>query len=187
MRIPTGESVGRPPAGRPTAGFGPEVEVTLNDLHEYRGSDLLDLDAARTLDLTRDFEKWPREQQTLWLQDNGVDLMLDHLDQWGLVTPHGNRVKLVRVDHPLWEQPSLEQLGRELSRPHPRVQTRVRLDITIYLLGIDATPPLTFAFQTANGARGLLQLTRLTEQPNSARLRLKVATTSAEAPVECRQ
>jgi hypothetical protein len=86
------------------ASLGPVRETTLNDLDEYRGNELLDLDAGRTLDLDREFEKWPREQQAQWLKTNGVDLMLDRAKaQWGLITPQDNATRLVLVTHAHWE------------------------------------------------------------------------------------
>jgi hypothetical protein len=48
--------------------------------------------------------------------------MLDHVKQWGLVTPQGNAVKLNQVGNRLWERVSFEQLERELRRTNPRVQ-----------------------------------------------------------------
>jgi hypothetical protein len=45
---------------------------------------------------------------------------------------------------------------------------------TVYILSTNAQPPLTFAFQTASGTRGLFQITRFGEKPNCARLRYKL-------------
>jgi len=164
---------------QPLDPFGPETVVTLNDIDDARGSDLLDLDAGRTLDLEPDFQKWPREQRSQWLTDKGVDLMLDHVGQWGLMTPQGNPTKLVLVDNAAWEDLGRDQFERELGRVNPVVQTLNVPEATVYLVDTNAAPPLTFAFATANGARGLLQVTEWAENPNCMRIRFKHASFSA--------
>ncbi len=155
--------------------FGPDTEVALHDIDDSRGGELLDLDAGKTLDLDREFEQWPRARQAQWLKDNGVDLMADHVGQWGLLTPQGNAIRLVPVTNASWDGFGVEPFERELSRTDPGVEKLTRGDVTVYLLGTNATPPLTFAFQTDHGARGLLQIMAFTRQPDSVRLRFKRA------------
>jgi tRNA A-37 threonylcarbamoyl transferase component Bud32 len=170
-------------AGR-TEEWGSVATVILNDIDDYRGSDLLDLDTGKTLDLDRGFEQWARERQGQWLKDHGIDLTLDRVgERWGLITPTGNAVQLVAVTNALWESAGAEALNRELERPDRGVQTVSRPDVTVYVLGAGTAAPLTFAFETAQGRRGLLQITGFVEEPGSARLRVKVLGDSAsDAP-----
>jgi hypothetical protein len=161
--------------------FGPEVEVTLNDLDDGPGSELLDLDFGKVLDVDRNFDRWPEEQQWQWIEASGADVMVDYVGQWGLISPSGNAVKLVLVENSVWAGLGKAQLDRELTRPHPGVQTLSAKPGTVYSLGTNPAPPLTFAFATAKGTRGLLQVTELAQKPNRVKLRFKIASGTASA------
>jgi len=159
--------------------FGPENEVTLNDLDENRGGEFLDLDEGKTFDVTLAFEKLPRDQQAKWIQDQGVDLMLDQVSRWGLITHQSNATRLVLITNSNWETVSDKDFERALNRADPGLETISRADIRVYLMETNPVLPLTFAFETANGARGLLQVTAFNSKPNSAHLRFKRAPAAA--------
>ena len=64
---------------------------------------------------------------------------------------------------------------KDLSFPLPEaLEVKQRGPWRAYALATNAQPPLTFAFKTASGASGLLQITAFAEKPNSARLRYKL-------------
>ncbi len=44
-----------------------------------------------------EFEKWPVEQRARWPKEKGVDLIVDYVNQWGLITPRVNEARLVLV------------------------------------------------------------------------------------------
>lgn len=180
-------------ARREDAGeWGSVATLTLNDIDDYRGSDLLDLDAGKTLDLNREFEQWPRERQGSWLKTHGVDLTLDRVGgEWGLITPSDNAVRLIAVANALWDTAGTHSLTSELERTDPGVKVLGRREVTVYVLGANTPVPLTFAFETAQGGRGLLQIAGFVEEPPAVRFRFKLLRNNAAdapgAPAEVRE
>ncbi len=198
-----------PPAAVALAvSFGPVRELTLNCVDDFRGSEALDLDSGRLLDLPKDPGKLSKPEQAQWFKEQSADLLLHNANgRWGLLTTVDNELKLVPLRNDRWEVVSESSLSNALAglpgemkadprRPHrvfadSRWQTVPEADLPvrpppalevgqrdywrIYLLPTNAQPHLTFAFQTASGSRGLLQITGLiTEKPNSGQLRYKL-------------
>ena len=69
-------------------------------------------------------------------------------------------------------------------KPPPALEVKQRGYWRAYVLATNAEPPLTFAFHTASGASGLLQITEFTQKPNSAQLRFKLAQVAAVSKPE---
>ena len=63
-------------------------------------------------------------------------------------------------------------------KPPPPLELKVRGSWRAYLLAPQIQPPLTFAFQTAKGAAGLLQLTEFLKDPSRLKLRYKLLQSS---------
>ena len=155
--------------------FGPEIELTLNEMEGTTSGVLLDLDAGKTLDTTPKMEQWAEGRQMQWINDSGADLWM-HRKNWRLFSPGGNAVRLVSVSNTIWEDGlSWEQLEQALLQGDPGVHVESIPEVTIYVLGTNPVPPLTFAFATAKGTRGLLQVTEVAENPNRIKVRLKTA------------
>lgn len=57
--------------------------------------------------------------------------------------------------------------------PPPALEVKERGPWRVYVVASNAHPPLTLAFQTARGARGLLEITGFAENPCSMKLRYK--------------
>jgi serine/threonine protein kinase len=199
-----------PVAAGLAASFGPVHEVTLNDVDDLRGAEVLDLDSGQLLDLPKDIEKRPEPEELQWLKDHSADLLLDNVDgRWGLMTIADNELKLVPLLNNGWEAISESSLSNALAAPlggvkaDPQRVWRIYADDKwemvrekdlpfplpqalevkqrgpwrVYVLATNAEPPLTFAFHTAGGTSGLLQIAAFTEKPNSARLRYKLVKT----------
>jgi serine/threonine protein kinase len=162
--------------------FGPVRELTLNHwVDDSPGSEALDLDRGELVDLPKDFEKLPEPEQMQWLRDQGADLLLllDRAQgQWGLITVARNELKLAWLPFEKWDTAKHEDLSDALEAESVGLEIRQRGEFRVYLLAANQHPPLTLAFHTARGARGLLQITSFTEQPDSARLRFKLLQSS---------
>jgi len=155
--------------------FGPVREVTLNDIDEQRGSDALDLDRGRLLDVPKDVEKRPEADRIQWLTDQGLDLVVDKAGRrWRLGTTTGNELELAPLGNVDWDAVTERSLSNALAAGPKGLEIKKVPSSQVYVLPADAQPPLTFAFRTASGATGLLQITGFTERPNSMRLRYKL-------------
>ncbi|MCW5555760.1 MAG: serine/threonine protein kinase [Verrucomicrobiae bacterium] len=146
--------------------FGPAVERVLNDLDENRGNEALNLTSGQLLSLPADFGQRTAEARESWLNSNRVDLLVDYArDRWGLMS-RGVRFRDLREPDLGWGGvwPESEVLEKRENR-----------EGTLYLLPANAQPPLTFAFLTANGEQGWLQITGLfTNEPRGMKLRYKL-------------
>jgi hypothetical protein len=163
--------------------FGPVRELTLNHcVDDSPGGEVLDLDRGELLDLPKDFEKLPEPEQMQWLRDQGADLLLlfdRALGRWGLITVAGNELKLASLPVEKWDTAKHEDLSHAPMAEPDELEIRQRRDLRVFLLAANRHPPLTFAFHTARGTHGLLQITSFTEKPNSARLRYKLLESSS--------
>jgi serine/threonine protein kinase/protocatechuate 3,4-dioxygenase beta subunit len=139
--------------------WGPEREFSFDDL---RSAKPLDLDTARLIDPPG--TQFRRERDSFaWLAASGADLGFGFTSgRLGLVTALSNELKLVRLGHTNWQTITPRDLDQAL------VASLSGLDETLDLadgwrafhLPTNAPPPLTLAFQTAPGTKGLLQFTR---------------------------
>ena len=169
-----------PPMTAPATSFGPVREVTLNDIDDLRGGEALDLDSGRLLDLPKDTGKRPESEQFQWLKEHSADVLLDNVrGRWGLLTPTDNKLKLAPLPNAMWESAAERDLSQALAAEPAGLEIIQHRSWTVYVLATNAQPPLTFAFQTASGASGLLQITRFGEKPNSVRLRYKLLQAAA--------
>jgi tRNA A-37 threonylcarbamoyl transferase component Bud32 len=163
--------------------FGPVRELTLHHwVDDSPGGEALDLDRGELVDLPKDFEKLPEPEQTQWLRDQGADLLL-LLDRaqgrWGLITVARNELKLAWLPVEKWDAAKHEDLSHALVAESVGLEIRQRGEFRVYVLAANQHPPLTFAFHSARGTRGLLQITRFTEQPDAARMRFKLLRSTA--------
>lgn len=155
-----------------SVGFSPVREVILNDLDEARGNEALSFATGQLLSLPADFGRRTDEARAAWLESNRVDLLVDHArDRWALL----GRALHFRDLHPAaWDAP---QIGFGGGWPDSRIlETRESRAGTLYLLPANAQPLLTFAFRTAGGDHGVLQITgQFTNDPRGMKLRYKLA------------
>ena len=176
----------------PTAAWasGTEIEVALSSLGRQMGDRFLDLDTGRIIRPPDPFlgSGWSREQKHEWLRERGIDLMLmgSASQSWSLLTPVDNATKLTKVSDHAWQQGlDPEDGGR---RPDSAKAIQL-LDPGVDLLQVplDGRPTLpdhTFAFQTANGARGVVKVSGLKFEGNEVvglKLRFKKFPASAES------
>ena len=170
------------------ASFGLMREVTLNDMDDLRGGEALDLDSGKLLDLPEDIKKRPENEQSQWLKDHGSDVMLDHVKgRWGLLTSTANALKLAPLANEQWESATERDLSQALAAEPSGLEMRKLRSWTVYVLPTNDQPPLTFAFHTVSGVRGVLQITGFEEEPNCARLRYKVLPTSSSVRASPRE
>ncbi len=153
--------------------FTPAIELTLNDVDDARGAEVLDLHDGMVIDLNPDMN-----QQTLqsWLAAQRAVFLLDHVrGQWGLMTSAEHPVKLRTLPTLDWDQIAMPDLTNALAQTHAGFEILRHPPFEVCVFPTNAQPPLTFAFETGDGMRGALQILEFREDPNSARLRLKRA------------
>jgi predicted Ser/Thr protein kinase len=172
-RIVQGAVVAEVPITPPRADrFSPMQEVILNDLDEARGNEALSFESGQLLSLPADFGERTAAARAAWLDSNRVDLLVDYArDRWALLS----RGVVFRDLHiRAWDAPHVGFGGQW---PDTEVlERREAREGTLYLLPANAQPPLTFAFLTANGEQGVLQITGLfTNDPRGMKLRYKLA------------
>lgn len=160
---------------------------TIHDLDEGLGQEAIDLDTGALHDIPKEIEKWTPAQRGKWFEDRGIDLVTDHAsNQWalGLVAP---AVTLVPADDVKLHEAN-ERVAEVLGKKDERLKgiTIHREEgIDFLLLPKDCKAPLNFAFRTAQGTEGFLQIVELNEdKPKSMRLRWKVTKRANEAPAE---
>ena len=156
-----------PPMTAPATSFGPMREVTLNDMDDLRGGEALDLDSGKLLDLPKDTKKRPKSEQFQWVKEHSADVLLDNVNgRWGLLTSTDNKLKLAPLPNEKWELATERDLLQALAAEPSGLEIKQHGTWTVYILPTNAQPPLTFAFQTGAGTRGLLQITALGPSPD---------------------
>ena len=161
--------------------FGPINEHSLYSVATQRPIKGLDLDRSEEISLPAEMEKSPEAQFFQWMGERGVDLMaFGHRDSWDLWTS----LKLATLDVAWWEQANSSGIRAALEKGTPGLQIAEPDKIagyTSYQIKTNAALPLTFAFQTATGQFGLLQITDFAETPPGVKIRYKLATPSARS------
>jgi hypothetical protein len=158
---------------------------TIHDLDEGQGQEALDLDTGTLYDVPKEIEKWEPARWSKWFEERGIDLITDHASsQWalGLVPP---AVTLVPADDVKLHEAN-ERVANVLKEKEDRLrEVTIHHDegIDFHLLPTGSRPPLSFAFRTAAGTEGFLQIVELNEtEPKSMRLRWKVTKRANEDP-----
>jgi len=152
--------------------FAPEKTVALYDVGERIGSEGLDLDFGRVWNLPQDTRQ--RGDMLRWISESGVDLLIGTQGtHWGLITSETNALELAIVPNDAWDDPArIETVAVQMK--FDKITTEDE-GFVIHVLPKDAPLPLTFSFRTAGGNSGLMQLTRLGEEPDQADFRFKLA------------
>lgn len=161
--------------GAPTA-FGPVIERVLPDPDNRAGKGNDETLRLRTGQLSSILDEAPREGggRPRALVASEGDLYAEYDDyvgrRWALIT-HG--LKLSDLTPSQWENASTSDLIAVLNIPTAVEHVEVT-GATLYVLP-DGLLPITFAFETRDGARGLLQVTGFTDNPRGVKLRYKLA------------
>lgn len=161
--------------GAPTA-FGPVIERVLPDPDNRAGKGNNETLRLRTGQLSSVLDDAPKEGggRSRALVASEGDLYAEYDDyvgrRWALIT-HG--LKLSDLTPSQWENASASELNAALNIPTAVEQVEVT-GATLYVLP-DGLLPITFAFETRDGARGILQVTAFTDNPRGVKLRYKLA------------
>jgi predicted Ser/Thr protein kinase len=180
-----------PPPGAvtPAASFGPVIERVINEFGQNAGREHLDLDTSKLSDDPPELGRQSDTEQIRWLRESGIDLSVGHtgLDDRELVFPMAYRPKFVKVPNDAWSGLSAAALNEMVElREYVSTNSDGRLfpDYGEIKLG---QPPVTFAFRTANGARGLLQVIGFTDNPRGVKLRYKLVQNEAATGAATKQ
>ena len=156
--------------------FGPVVERVLIDPDVTRENETLNLLSG---ELSSAEQGVPGDggQRLIRLLNSEGDVFADFDNfvsgRWALIT-HG--LKLSDLTPPQWETATPAALGLALTAPSAvqHVAPPELPGATLYVFPNEILP-LTFAFETRRGDRGILQITGFTENPRGVRIRYKLA------------
>ena len=155
-------------AARAKASGAAAQTVSLASLDHAGGDRFLDLDRWGAVTPPRQYSNWPRQQKHEWLRAYGIDLMTmgNEVAQWKLLTPVDNGIKLTRVSSDAWDKDRPDaDFWSTLGPPEPSEDLQFvtqGVELTQVLLeGRPTDPDHSFAFETANGGRGLIRVTGL--------------------------
>jgi len=175
---------------RLTPAFGPVKEVTLH-AKGADGQEVLDLDTGQILplDLPKELVNAPSKTDLVqWMADRGVDLAFEFESRSPLPVPSylctTDLLLVLRSDEE-WEAATEATLSLALAQGAPGVRVEHQGPVKAYCLEAQTKLPLTFAFKTAQGSLGLLQVTELIDKPRSVKIRYRLVQTqegSTQAP-----
>jgi serine/threonine protein kinase len=161
--------------------FGPVIERVVNDLDDNQGNEALDLKTGRLLSLPATVGSWSDLARQEWLNTNAVDLLVDFArERWAVI---GRGVQFGDLTDEGWQNASLAELEGALSNGTKRLEARTNSSGFFYLLPMNVPPPMTFAFQTSSGERGVLQITGFAEDPRGVKIRYKLVQTNPAASI----
>ena len=161
-----------------TLAFGPVIERVLNDPDDKRTGETLRL---RTGELSSVLKGATNESgaRILRLVASQGDLFAEYDDfvgrRWALVTAG---LKLSDLSPRQWESATVPGINTALETP-TAVDHVEHLGATLYLLP-DGLLPMTFAFQTRQGDRGVLQITGFTDNPRGVKIRYKLVQSAGD-------
>ncbi len=175
----TGSAIGHgsnpaPPVPLPrSAGFGPVIERTLYDIHEPR-EHALQFSSGKMLTVPDSSKSLENRQQ--WLKAVEGDILADLSANSRVTVPR--RFKLTAYPQEDWLEPSLaafekamagfEVVARETSTGYGELYLKDKVQML----------PLTFAFQTGGGTRGVMQITDVLRDPPRIKIRYRVLSTT---------
>ncbi|MBI5387681.1 MAG: protein kinase [Verrucomicrobia bacterium] len=146
--------------------WGPVHEFTFE-----RFSPPVDLDTGRLIEPPpQPFRK--ERDSSLWLAHSGGDIGVGGIgSRKGLITSLSNEVKLVRLTNLVWAGVTARDLNQALLAGASGLEENLDAkDLWKgFLLPTNGQSPLVFAFRTAPGAMGLLELTSIQNQRGSDR------------------
>ena len=170
---PTNESTVAVPATAQTLSFGPTIERVLPDPDDGRSQNATL--RLRTGQLSPVLVGAPKESggRLRRLAGSEGDLFAEYDDfvggRWAFVTAG---LKLSDFLTRQWDKATPADLNDALKEPSA-LQRVEHSGATLYLLP-DGLLPLTLAFESREGGRGLLQITRLNDNPRTVTIRYKL-------------
>jgi type II secretion system protein G len=152
-------------------------DMILNDLDEGKGHEAIDLDTAKQYDLSvyGDGQGGSDPVHQL-VSQSGVDLLADYArNRWALMT---SDLTLKRyMPNEFWDRLGPAEVQVLVSLPQEANQGIEILDrsgFRFYILDRLAKAPLTFAFETGQGALGMLQVSEFREKPRAVSIRYRI-------------
>jgi len=140
--------------------------AAIYDLDESPKHHFLNLDTGKRLAVPDNFPSF------LWLRHMGPDLGVEFA---------GNGMSLVSVDLALnsvsqqeWDTLTAEAFPQDLQGDEPGDEVIARDGIRYHRYDSRPELPMTYSFQTLEGAQGLLQVVEYTEEPRGVKLRYKI-------------
>jgi len=143
---------------------------------------LLDLDRGRLLRLPAEFFDWNQRRIGGWIEESGADLV-------AAVPQLGPRLgtfamSLAPADDSTWTNPptraalleKIAQAGTGWCGAPTNTIAEIHEDLR--MMNLDCPLPATYAFRTAEGTVGLLQITGFTDKPLGVKIRYKLVQAS---------
>lgn len=147
--------------------FGPVIERVVNEMESGHGSEALCIRTGK-------FLSPPKSLGNQWVATNSIDLMVNYSgqDPCELVV---NNVTFGDLGNNEWEAVALKRMETALAAgPNRLAPTKQKGNWTAFRWRGGEPLPATFAFRTASGDKGLLQIAAFTENPRGVKLRYKL-------------
>ena len=161
--------------------FGPVVERALIDPDARREKEALNLQSGELFSLPTG--EGENDRRVLALLKTDGDCFAEYDDfvsgRWALIT---QGLKLSDLTPAQWERITPAEITQALTKPSvlQHVTPPELPGATLYVFP-DGFLPLTFAFETRQGVRGILQITGFTENPLGVKIRYKLVQTTLSA------
>jgi hypothetical protein len=148
----------------------------MHDLDEKSGDEALELGTGRLATIPPNIHSEAAFEE--WLTSSRADLLADFAkSRWTLMCME---LRLSDISSDEWNTARPADIARILGS----ATTLERLDQSgqvFYLLPERPELPISFAFQTRDGLRGVLQITAFSEKPHRIKIRYKLAESSSPA------
>jgi serine/threonine protein kinase len=169
--------------------FGPVVERVLIDPDARREKETLNLQSGELFSLP--IGAGENDRRVLALLKSAGDCFAEYDDfvsgRWALIT---QGLKLSDLRPAQWERITPAEIAQALTKPSvvQHVTPPELPGATLYVFP-DGLLPLTFAVETRQGVRGILEITGFTENPRGVKIRYKLVPTtlSAHAPAPAKE
>ncbi len=162
--------------------FGPVVERVLTDVSEHRGSEALSFADGRVLSLPAPARQLDARHG--WMEANQADLLLDFVANRRLTVVSG--LKLADWPGERWDDVTPADLARALESEAWGLGRMVGSGEQEYWMTKEPLFPVTLAFASSRGERGLLQLTGFAEGRQGMKIRYKLVRGGAASALTAR-
>jgi serine/threonine protein kinase/formylglycine-generating enzyme required for sulfatase activity len=149
--------------------FGPVIERVLDDIANYQGNEALQLSSGEVRSLPASAR--PYDSRHEWMESNQTDLLLDFAAHQRIMTRKG--VRLADFSGDRWAIATPGAIRQALEFEAAGLGHDASSGAGTYWMNRTPKFPVTLAFETGEGLRGLLQITGFSDNPPGVKIRYK--------------